>query len=215
MLLCHPSDAFSPAVYTTTTLNKLKLSPKINNEGSQNHKSTYMPMDLLPPKENWEANSTHRLSRIEMQKAMTKVRRFVERRLEADLNVFEVRNIWQDTFCSRGAYGTIIFSLFAMHANIHWHFIICMQHTAPIAFTTGTGVNDELDGTESKSPVKFVVPNQYIPRGIKPKPTSELTPEEQAEANKYRMECEGMRCFPIESSESVLVQSCFLCTTPF
>ena len=49
-----------------------------------------MPMDLLPPKENWEANSTHRLSRIDMQKAMTKVKRFVETRLETDLNVFEV-----------------------------------------------------------------------------------------------------------------------------
>ena len=52
--------------------------------------STYMPKDLLPPMENWDANSTHRLSRIEMQKAMTKVKRFVERRLETDLNVFEV-----------------------------------------------------------------------------------------------------------------------------
>lgn len=68
-----------------------------------------------------------------------------------------------------------------------------VQHTAPIAFATGTGVNDELDGSESKAPVKFSVPNQYIPRGIKPKPESELTPEEREEANKYRMECEVMQ----------------------
>ena len=52
--------------------------------------STYMPIDLLPPRQNWEANSTRRLSRIEMQKAISKVKRFVERRLESDLNVFEV-----------------------------------------------------------------------------------------------------------------------------
>ena len=36
-----------------------------------------------------------------------------------------------------------------------------------MAFMRGTGVNDELDGTESKSAVRFVVPNRNIPRGIK------------------------------------------------
>lgn len=61
---------------------------------------------------------------------------------------------------------------------------------APVAFATGTGVNDELDGSESKAPVKFIVPNQYIPRGIKPKPVSELTLEEQQQANQYKMDCE-------------------------
>jgi aspartate--ammonia ligase len=35
-----------------------------------------------------------------------------------------------------------------------------------LAFLRGTGVNDELDGTVSKSPVRFIVPNQDIPRGI-------------------------------------------------
>jgi aspartate--ammonia ligase len=115
----------------------------------------YMPMELLPPKENWAANSTHRLSRIEMQKAMTKIKRFVERRLETDLNLFE--------------------------------------HAAPIAFVSGTGVNDELDGSDSKAPVKFVVPNQYIPRGIKPKPASALTPEERQQAVRYKLDCEVMQ----------------------
>jgi aspartate--ammonia ligase len=58
---------------------------------------------------------------------------------------------------------------------------------------SGTGVNDELDGSDSKAPVRFVVPNQYIPRGIKPKPASELTSEEQQQANRYRLECENMQ----------------------
>lgn len=117
--------------------------------------TSYMPYELLPPKENLDANSTHRLSRIDLQKAMTKVKRFVEHRLETDLNVFE--------------------------------------HTAPIAFQSGTGVNDELDGSESKSPVRFTVPNQFIPRGLKPKLDSELTPEEKAHLNRFSMECEVMQ----------------------
>lgn len=108
---------------------------------------TYMPYGLLPPKENWEANSTRRLSRTDLQKAMTKVKRFVERRIETDLNVFE--------------------------------------HTAPIAFQSGTEVNDELDGSDSKSPVKFTVPNQFVPRGLKLKPASELSLKEKADLNRY------------------------------
>ena len=152
-------NAFAPTTHTTTALHKssllqsnnidasistcdvcrphrisakatqLKQHIKDNNQTTKSNKMSeeYMPMELLPPKENWEANSTKRLSRVEMQKAIAKVKRFVERRLETDLNLFE--------------------------------------HTAPIAFVSGTGVNDELDGSESKAPVKFVVPNQYIPRG--------------------------------------------------
>jgi hypothetical protein len=67
------------------------------------------------------------------------------------------------------------------------------QHASPIAFKSGTGVNDELDGSESKSPVRFTVPNQFVPRGITPKPLSELSPEEQEEAKRYEMECEVMQ----------------------
>jgi asparagine synthetase A len=62
------------------------------------------------------------------------------------------------------------------------------QHAAPLAFTVGTGVNDELDGSESKSPVKFVVPNRFIPRGLVQ--TEKLTPEQEEEDNRYRLECE-------------------------
>jgi aspartate--ammonia ligase len=42
-----------------------------------------------------------------------------------------------------------------------------LQHVTPIAFMTGTGVNDELDGTPSKSAVRFIVDNKDIPRGIR------------------------------------------------
>ena len=117
--------------------------------------STYMSYELLPPKSNWEANSAKRLSRIALQKAMTKVKHFVEHRLETDLNLFE--------------------------------------HTAPIAFQSGTGVNDELDGSESKAPVRFTVPNQFIPRGLKSKPIKDLTAEESLNLNKFSMECEVMQ----------------------
>jgi aspartate--ammonia ligase len=47
----------------------------------------------------------------------------------------------------------------------------------------GTGVNDELDGTKSKSAVRFTVPNQDIPRGIK-------VDEATLEQSPYEMECE-------------------------
>lgn len=117
--------------------------------------SSYMPFDLLPPKENWEANATHRLSRIDLQKAITKVKRFVENRLENDLNVFE--------------------------------------HTSPIAFQSGTGVNDELDGSDSKSPVRFTVANQFIPRRLHPNSSTQLYPEGKASLKRFSMECEVMQ----------------------
>lgn len=48
----------------------------------------------------------------------------------------------------------------------------------------GTGVNDELDGTESKSPVRFTVPNQDIPRGIT------VSDEVMKKKSEFEMECE-------------------------
>jgi hypothetical protein len=54
-------------------------------------KEEYMPTEFLPPMKNWAANSTHRLSRLNMQRAITDVKRFVERRLEEDLNLVKVR----------------------------------------------------------------------------------------------------------------------------
>ena len=51
----------------------------------------YMPDKLLPPPENRKANSTHRLSRMELQRAIQDVKRFVENRLESDLHLLRVR----------------------------------------------------------------------------------------------------------------------------
>ena len=55
---------------------------------------------------------------------------------------------------------------------------------APIAFLRGTGINDELDGTESKSAVRFNVPNRNIPRGI------QMTEEMAKAPSPYQMDCE-------------------------
>ena len=59
-----------------------------------------------------------------------------------------------------------------------------MQHTTPLAFTTNTGVNDDLDGTESKKAVSFTVPNRDIPRGIT------IGAEQMKEHSPYELECE-------------------------
>ena len=50
-----------------------------------------MSKHLLPPERNRNANSTHRLSRLEIQKAINDLKRFVEARLETDLNLVKVR----------------------------------------------------------------------------------------------------------------------------
>ena len=50
----------------------------------------YMPDSVLPPPRNREANSTHRLSRLDIQRAINDVKRFVEARLESDLKVVKV-----------------------------------------------------------------------------------------------------------------------------
>ena len=47
----------------------------------------YMPESVLPPSRNRDANSTHRLSRLRVQRAINDVKRFVEARLESDLKV--------------------------------------------------------------------------------------------------------------------------------
>lgn len=50
----------------------------------------YMNPAILPPKRNRDANSTHRLSRLDIQKAINDVKRFVEKRLEEDLHLTKV-----------------------------------------------------------------------------------------------------------------------------
>ena len=48
---------------------------------------SYMPDAILPPERNREANSTHQLSRLDVQRASTDIKRFVEARLEKDFNL--------------------------------------------------------------------------------------------------------------------------------
>eukprot|EP00957_Ditylum_brightwellii_P210317 15364834-Ditylum_brightwellii.AAC.1 len=122
-------------------------SVPITEEKKETSEATYMPDSLLPPTRNREAVSTKRLSRMDLQRAITDVKRFIENRLENDLNI--------------------------------------IKHTAPLAFMIGTGVNDELDGSESKSAVRFTVPNKYIPRGIIPEDE-----KLKREPNPFKMECE-------------------------
>lgn len=52
----------------------------------------YMPEEVLPPERNRDANSNHRLSRLEIQQAITDVKGFIEGRLESDLHLTRVRN---------------------------------------------------------------------------------------------------------------------------
>lgn len=65
-------------------------SIKQPNQMSNAKQHSYMPDGLLPPERNRKANSTHRLSRIELQQAMTAVKRFMESRLERDLKLVKV-----------------------------------------------------------------------------------------------------------------------------
>lgn len=55
--------------------------------------TSYMPESLLPPKRNREASSTHRLSRLDIQRASTDVKRFVEARLEKDFNLVKASRV--------------------------------------------------------------------------------------------------------------------------
>jgi asparagine synthetase A len=70
------------------------------------------------------------------------------------------------------------------------------QHVTPLAFQVGTGVNDELDGSASKSAVRFTVPNVDVPRGIAPEATGEQQPATSSSSSSslspppYEMECE-------------------------
>jgi Aspartate-ammonia ligase len=57
----------------------------------------------------------------------------------------------------------------------------------------GTGVNDELDGSASKSAVRFTVPNVDVPRGIAQEAAGEqqqATSSSSSSPPPYQMECE-------------------------
>ena len=55
----------------------------------------YMSPSLLPPVYNREAIASHRLSPMDTQRAIVDVKKFVENRLETDLNLIKV-----STFCA-------------------------------------------------------------------------------------------------------------------
>ena len=59
----------------------------MNQNDNKNENETYMPDSILPKEYNRIANSTHRLSRLDIQRAMTDIKRFVEARLESDLHL--------------------------------------------------------------------------------------------------------------------------------
>ena len=78
----------TPATVATTTAAKNDVHH--DKEGNDIMESLYMPDSVLPPPRNREANSTHRLSRLDIQRAIQDVKRFVEARLESDLKVVKV-----------------------------------------------------------------------------------------------------------------------------
>jgi hypothetical protein len=51
---------------------------------------THMRPSMLPPERNRRASSTHRLSRLEVQRAINDVKRFMEDRLATDLHLTKV-----------------------------------------------------------------------------------------------------------------------------
>jgi hypothetical protein len=77
-----PTWAFRPATRFVPSTVRTSTALFFNND--------YMPPEVLPPARNFKANSTHRLSRKDLQRAMTDVKRFVESRLESDLNLIKV-----------------------------------------------------------------------------------------------------------------------------
>ena len=82
--------------FSTTPKNPPTSPIKANTttDGAVADKPTlYMPTKVLPSPENLQASSTRRLSRIEVQKAITDVKRFVEARLESDFHLIRVSMI--------------------------------------------------------------------------------------------------------------------------
>jgi len=85
---CGVGNAFVPTLQTSVTTLRL---PASTMETQDVAKTEYMPDSLFPPLYNRPAIASHRLSRMEIQKAIVDVKKFVENRLESDLNVIKVR----------------------------------------------------------------------------------------------------------------------------
>jgi hypothetical protein len=89
MLLAHlPAVSLGLALFTPP---KFKIVPPCDVAMIQHEEEhDYMPPELLPPLENRPAISTQRLSRMDMQRAIADVKRFMTCRLEQDLNLIPV-----------------------------------------------------------------------------------------------------------------------------
>ena len=85
-----------PAFVQTSQETSLLILKSTVPDVSLSTLKTYMPPELLPPKRNQNANSAHRLSRLDVQRAITDVKRFVEARLESDLDLVKVSSSLSD-----------------------------------------------------------------------------------------------------------------------
>jgi hypothetical protein len=82
----------------------------------------YMPEEILPPLYNRDANSTHRLSRMDLQRAIGDVKRFFEARLEEDLNIVKVRqSIPMSLKCNEQSTGALYGSHFSYTTQLLRH----------------------------------------------------------------------------------------------
>jgi hypothetical protein len=99
ILLVLLGGCFRSRHATSQTASLLTLKSTVPDVSLSSTLETYMPPDVLPPKRNRNANSTHRLSRLDIQQAMTDVKRFVEARLESDLGLVKVSSCFIIQLC--------------------------------------------------------------------------------------------------------------------
>ena len=89
-----------------------------------------MPEKLLPPERNRQANSTHRLSRLDVQRASTDIKRFVEARLETDFNLVKASRHVSDVYHAFHA-GPYVQQRRILHAlMLYWH--TCNMHVTDL-----------------------------------------------------------------------------------
>jgi hypothetical protein len=87
-----PSSLVPPTTAATTTGKSppIIMEPRLLDP---QQRLLYMPPSILPPEQNLPANSTRRLTRLDVQRAINDVKRFVEGRLESDLRLVKVRRV--------------------------------------------------------------------------------------------------------------------------
>ena len=95
-----PSNMIRRAAVSTTSRYKSTLD--VNGV----IKTDYMPDSLLPPPRNRAAIASNRLSPMEIQRAIVDVKRFVENRLETDLNLIKASTKRISTASEKTLLGT-------------------------------------------------------------------------------------------------------------